>query len=275
MVRQGRCVMPQNNTVQLSQSGREQAFLFSSGLLAPDSPVPKDLRSPQGTVLADRYNIYRNNVTVSLINAVASIFPAVQRITGPDFFRAMARFYIRAKPPSSPLLFEYGRDFAEFIEAYEYAQTMPWLPDVARIERAWLDAYHAADADGLDPARLAAIPQERVGLIRFTMHPATRIVRSLYPAVSIFSQNRADGEVLPVNDRPEDALITRSGNQVQVRLLDAGAAEFLLALSDGAHLQDAAQVGLGLNPDLDLARLIAVMLEANVFSSLEMDHIDD
>ena len=37
---------------------------------------------------------------------------------------------------------------------YEYAQSMPWLADVARIERAWLDAYHAADAEPLAPARL-------------------------------------------------------------------------------------------------------------------------
>jgi putative DNA-binding protein len=38
------------------------------------------------------YNVYRNNVTVSLIDALVAIYPAVQRITGGDFFRAMARF---------------------------------------------------------------------------------------------------------------------------------------------------------------------------------------
>ena len=85
-----------------------------------------------------------------------------QRITGVDFFRAMARFHIRATPPTSPLLFEYGRDFPDFIETYEYARAMPWLADIARIERAWLDAYHAADAGplicrsaGRDPTRAA------------------------------------------------------------------------------------------------------------------------
>jgi len=45
-----------------------------------------------------------------------------------------------ATPPTSPLLFEYGRDFPAFIEGYEHAQDMPWLADTARIERAWLDA---------------------------------------------------------------------------------------------------------------------------------------
>lgn len=41
------------------------------------------------------------------------------------------------------------RDFPDFIERYEHAQSMPWLADVARIERAWLDAYHAADTEAL------------------------------------------------------------------------------------------------------------------------------
>jgi hypothetical protein len=36
----------------------------------------------------------------NLVNALAAFYPAVQRITGVDFFRAMARSHIRATPPS-------------------------------------------------------------------------------------------------------------------------------------------------------------------------------
>src|SRR5918994_1679990 len=68
-------------------------------------------------------------------------FPATMRITGVDFFRAMARFHVRAKPPTSPLLFEYGRDFPDFIERYEYARSMPWLADVARLQGGRGDAF--------------------------------------------------------------------------------------------------------------------------------------
>jgi len=124
---------------------------------------------------------------------LAAIYPAVQRITGVEFFRAMARFHVRATPPSSPLLFEYGREFPAFIERYEYAQGMPWLADTARIERAWLDAYHAADAEPLSPEDLASVPSELMADVLFIRHPATRIVRSNFPAVAIFAANRGDG----------------------------------------------------------------------------------
>src|SRR5260221_9988916 len=114
---------------------------FAAALLDPDRETPALVGVRGGKTAIRRYNVYRNNVTVSLIDALAAIYPAVQRITGVDFFRAMARFHVRATPPASPLLFEYGRDFPAFIEQYEYARSMPWLADTARIDLAWLDAY--------------------------------------------------------------------------------------------------------------------------------------
>src|ERR1700748_546936 len=109
------------------------AARFATGLTDPTCPTPGGVVGPRGKGAVKRYNVYRNNVTVSLIDALAAIYPAVQRITGAEFFRAMARFYVRAAPPVSPLLFDYGRAFPDFIEAYEYAQQMPWLPGVARL----------------------------------------------------------------------------------------------------------------------------------------------
>jgi hypothetical protein len=100
------------------------AAMLGRALLDPDLATPAVVAGPRAKAAVKRYNVYRNNVTVSLINALAAVFPATQRITGTDFFRAMARFYVRATPPTSPLLFEYGRDFPNFIEQYEYAQSV-------------------------------------------------------------------------------------------------------------------------------------------------------
>src|ERR1700757_1832132 len=145
---------------------------FAAGLTNPACPTPDGVTGPRGKGAIKRYNVYRNNVTVSLIDALVAIYPAVQRITGAEFFRAMARFHVRATPPTSPLLFEYGRDFPAFIGSYEYAQDIPWLADVARIERAWLDAYHAADAPPLAAAALAQVPADRLGDILLRGHSA-------------------------------------------------------------------------------------------------------
>jgi hypothetical protein len=244
---------------------------FAPGLTDPGYTTPADVVGPHGKAAIKRYNVYRNNVTVSLIDALAATYPAVQRITGAEFFRAVARLHVRATPPTSPLLFEYGRDFPAFIENYEHAQDMPWLADTARIERAWLDAYHAADAPPLSPDVLAAVPPDRLGDVAFTAHPAACVMRSAYPAVSIFAMNRVEGRITPLrSNAAEDALITRPDLEVAVRLLPPGGADFLKTLIDGETLGAAAATAIAETASFDLPVNIAGMIEAGVFTTIRL-----
>jgi hypothetical protein len=244
------------------------ATAFASALIDPERETPAIVAGPAGKGALKRYNVYRNNVTVSLIDALAAVYPAVQRITGVDFFRAMARFHVRATPPTSPLLFEYGRDFPAFIERYEHARPMPWLADVARIERAWLDAYHAADAAPLPAELLGSFPPERLADLVFTAHPATRIVCSPCSAVTIFAANRGEAPVGPIDASvPEDALITRPDLEIVVRHLPPGGAVFLLSLVSGRSLGEAAASALEASPAFDIASGIAGMIEAGAFTA--------
>src|SRR5260370_40827163 len=160
------------------EGDRSFAAAFSPALLNPESETPTVVTGPNKKAVVKRYNVYRNNVTVSLMDALAAIFPTPKRITGVEFSRAMARFHIRSTPPTSPLLFEYGRDFPGFIEGYEYAQSMPWLAGTARIERACLDAYHAADIETLTSESLAATPPQAHAFAVVVSHPPPRFLRS-------------------------------------------------------------------------------------------------
>ncbi len=254
---------------QPSIGGPGFAVQFTAGLLDPRHATPDSVAGPNGKAADRRYNVYRNNVTVSLVNALAATFPATMRITGEDFFRAMARSHVRATPPTSPLLFEYGNDFPAFIETYEYARSLPWLPDVARIERAWLDAYHARDADLLRPDALAAIPPDQLAEAVLIPHPAARSVRSPFPAVTIFARNRNEGRAGRIETaEAEDALVTRPGLDVAVRQLPPGGAVFLDHLLAGSPLGTAAEAALVNSSDFDLSANIAGMIEAGVFSGV-------
>lgn len=249
---------------------------FSAALFSPDAETPASVTGPRGKRAEKRYGVYRNNVTVSLIAALASIFPAVERITGPDFFRAMARFHIRETPPTSPLLFDYGRGFADFIDRYAYAQSMPWLSDVARIERLWLDSYHAADAPALAADALAAAPPDDLPTLRFQPHPAARLVSSPHPAITIFAMNRGTGPVGRVENQPEYGLITRTEDEVTVRRLPSSTFAFLRALFDGEQLATAAAAVLDADPAFDLPGTIGEMISSGAFSHIrtEADHVE-
>lgn len=258
-----------DNFAPITNLSHEFGTGFSIPLMDPERVIPDGVIGPNGKAAEKRYNVYRNNVTVSLIEALVSIYPAVQRLTGVEFFRAMARFHIRATPPASPLLFEYGRDFPDFIERYEYAQSLPWLADVARMERAWLDCYHAADEDPLDPDALGHVPPTMLGGITFAAHPAVRILRSRFSAVSIFAANRGTGEIPPMDaDEPEDALITRPVGEVVVRHLGPGGATFLTRLIAGDTLGGAVATAMEEATTFDIPANIAGMLEAGVFTKI-------
>jgi hypothetical protein len=245
---------------------------FGAALLDPDLPLPEGIVGPRGKAATKRFAVYRNNVTVGLINALADIFPAVARLVGADFFRNMARIYIAEEPPRSALLFQYGHGFPDFLTRFEPVGKLPYLPDVARLERRWLDATHAADMEPLPPASLAALSPQDLERVCFTPHPAARIVESRFAAVSIFSASRAQQPLDAIRVmNPEAGLITRPHHEVQIRLLPGDAAWCFQDLLRGGSLGHAANRAHEQYPGFDLASAISALLESGAFSALRLD----
>lgn len=240
---------------------------FAAALLDSTLATPPGLVGPDGEPTAKRFAVYRNNVVVGLIEALQANYPAVRRIVGDEFFQAMARAYVIAEPSSSPILLDYGIDFPNFIAGFEPAASLPYLPDVARIERAWTESYHARDVRPLSAEALSAIASGDVVEACFTLHPSLRLVISRFPALTIWRMNVADGVPSPVDleSGGEDALVLRPQAEVEVRSLPRGAAEFLAALADGRKLMEAAKSAMGVEPLFDLATNVAALIDAGAF----------
>src|SRR5918911_1682786 len=93
---------------------------FAAALLDRSKPVPDGIRSRPER----RFAVYRNNVYVSLVAALATRFPVCRALVGDDFFGAMARDFVAAHPPRSPLLMTYGDDFGDFIDGFAPAASV-------------------------------------------------------------------------------------------------------------------------------------------------------
>jgi hypothetical protein len=222
---------------------------FARALLDPRLALPVGLRAWNGSDPARRFAVYRNNVMVSLTDALASGFPVTKELVGEEFFNAMAREYIGFEAPSSPVLAEYGDGFADFIERFPPADGLPYLADVARLERMRVQAYHAPDAASLAPESLHGLMADPQGLsnLRMSLHPACRILRSRFAVLSLWAahQHADDAErraaLAGVDlEQAQDVLVRRPLHEVLVMRLPAGASEFLLALADGETLGQAA-----------------------------------
>ena len=242
---------------------------FARALLDPDQAVPAELTSHTARHPQKRFAVYRNNVVVSLVNALRAKFPATERIVGDEFFAAMARIFVTAHPPRSKILHTYGDDFGDFIAAFEPAAALPYLADVARLEAARTRAYHAADAPPLAPAALSNIEPQTIGLLRLTLHPSLQVLRSPHPAVTIWAMNAGETELGPVeNDAAEDALVLRPALDVTVRALPPGGAAFLLALADGGTLADAAEHAASDDARFDLTANLAGLVNCDAIIAI-------
>jgi hypothetical protein len=240
---------------------------FAAALLDPELPAPPGLVGPDGEPSARRFAVYRNNVVVGLIDTLKAAFPTVYCIVGAEFFQAMARTYVVAEPPCSPILLDYGAGFPEFIRGFEPAAKLTYLADVARIERAWTEAYHAPEAPPLDPSVLATIAPERLPVIRLLLHPSVRLVRSQFPALTIWRMNVGDGVPAPVDldGGGEDVLVARPMAEVDVRSLPEGGVDFVQALADGMSVLAALKIAMTADCRFDLSVNLAGLLQAGIF----------
>lgn len=242
---------------------------FAAALVNPDLAVPDGLMAWNGPQPARRFGVYRNNVAIGLIGALASRFPAAERIVGKEFFAAMAHEFIRLHPPRSPLLLAYGDDFPEFVEGFEPTREIPYLPDVMRLEAARGRAYHAADALPADAALLAIVEPEGLSKLKFAPHPSASVIRSAHPAVTIWAMNTGEIELADIADwTGEDALVVRPEMIVEVHRLPPGGASFLEKLFAGAELGSAFETSLAETADFDLSANLAGAFTAGAFMAI-------
>lgn len=218
------------------------AAAFAAALLDPAAPCPPGLAAWNGSDLAQRFAVYRNNVTVSLVEALADTFPVVRELVGDAFFRTLATTYVRRSPPRSPVLAWYGDDFPDFVAGFPPAAGVPYLADVARLEYARVLAFHAADAAPLPLAALATSlhDPERLPALCLRLHPALVVLASPFAIVSLWAAHQGLAEIAEVDPwRPECALVARGGDSVEVTEIPAAAARFIAALQSGAALGEA------------------------------------
>ncbi len=254
---------------------------WGTALLDPDRAVPAGLVTWNGSDPAQRFAVYRNNVTVSLMQALADTFPVCQALLGAARFRDLARAFVRAQPPRSPVLARYGAGFADFIATHPLAAAWPYLPDLVRLEMACLDALHAADAEPLAAGVLAAVLREpeRLPALRLALHPSLATLDSPYAVVSLWAAHQ--GDETPARVAPsvaESAWVLRRERSVRVLPMAAGDVRFIAALRAGVTLGEAAATAAagesggepGAAGGFDLTRCLAVLLREQILTGVTL-----
>jgi hypothetical protein len=244
---------------------------FAHALLNPELPCPSGLITWNGSDPEIRFAVYRNNVMVSLIDALADTYPVVQTLVGEEFFRAMARVFAQNNPPRTAVMAYYGRNFAEFVATFPPAASVPYLADVARLEMARVMAYHAADAAVVQTEALlnALADPEQLSSLRLVLHPSVRVIDSTFAILSIWAAHQDEASTLSVDpDIAQCVLVHRSELDVNALELATGTGAFVSALLTGQTLFDAAQAASGLDSEFDLTNALTMLLRLQLITHI-------
>jgi hypothetical protein len=212
------------------------------------------------------FAVYRNTVMKGCVDALRANFPTVERLVGGQWFAATAAHYVRRSPPVLAQLIEYGADFADFLRTFEPARELPYLADVARLDRLWIEAFCAVEQPRLTLKDLASQAPERLAETRLRPCAAVRWQWFALPVFTIWSCNREQTDLpQPLVWQGEGALVCRLDGGVGWQALGFGGCTFLDACAAGCRLDEASTLALRAQPDLDFTQLLARLFAAGVF----------
>jgi len=218
------------------------------------------------------FAVYRNGVMKNAIDALQANYPAVVRLVGEEWFRAAAAVHVRASPPRCPVLVEYGEDFADFLARFEPAAELPYLCEVARLDRMWTEAHIGEDAATLDAACIVAASPEQLAQKVLRPHPCARWAWfPTAPIYSLWSRNRsAEDDLDALAWTGEGVLIGRPTQDVRWQPMDLAGCAFLDRCAAGEALASATGAALDVDPHADLAGLMSKLLAAGAFCALAL-----
>ncbi|WP_068086979.1 DNA-binding domain-containing protein [Polycladidibacter stylochi] len=175
-----------NNSIQ---AHNELQKAFSLGLIDSRREVPTGIVKSRGIISKKRFDVYRNNVMASLIEALAANYPAVQKLVGDDYFKALASIYIYSQPPSQPVLYEYGESFAQFLASFPGLVDFPYLESVAKLEWSWLSSFHSADDRSFDFSNEENRLGKPIGDCQFRPTKSVRLICCDYDVTGAYIRN--------------------------------------------------------------------------------------
>ncbi len=218
-----------------------------------------------------RLAIYRNNLHEGFIKALSLEFPVIERLVGSDYFRQLAREFLKAHPSRAGDLHEVGAPFPEYLRARFKGTEYAYLPEVADLEWAYQQSAIAADAPDFDPAALSNVAPEDYGHLRFALRPACRLVRSRYPILKIWQANQSDAgdeAIIDLGSGAEHVITRRLRDGVELRSIAVALHALLAAFSQGRTLAEGWAEARQFEPEFDLGAALRESIRLGFLTTL-------
>lgn len=232
-----------------------------------------------GEIICPRYTeargieVYRNNYRGNLHDALAGAYPVIRQLVGEEFFRLLAKCFIERHSSRSGNLHRYGSEMAEFLVHFENTQHLAYLPDMARLEWAYHQAYFADDAPPFDLTRLAGVAPESYAALIWRLHPSCALLTSAFSIMAIWQAHQdgtSAGFNIDLNSGGASLLVYRNGLSAEIVSIAPDSHHWLAQLHQGKTMGAATETTLSAHADFDLAGTLRHWLAQGVLTDCDV-----
>jgi hypothetical protein len=223
----------------------------------------------KGLSARDRLRIYANAYFYRLLDIFKEDFSCTYTVLGDVNFHNLITGYLIEYPPSEPSVLYAGRHLPHYLEticgpARAAVAHVPFLADLARLERACIEVFHGADAEALEQKSLRGLTPESWPMLRIWLHPAAQIFDIEWRIDALMTAIKQGQQWEPPERSSATLLVWREQWRVYYRALGPGERAALETAAGGA---DFASICASLASELesaigvtDLAAIINRML---------------
>ena len=227
-------------------------------------------RRPHRGTVEERWHIYSHGYLARIIDAAGLEYAATRRILGDAAFASLLERYLAVFPPRSFDLSRVGDRLTSFLEFDRLSVELPFLPELARLERAISEAFVARDAEPVTWTQLASLGAGAAADLRFALAPGVALLRSDWPLHEIWTcrlEEDDDAVSIALEGRPSNVLVYRQDARVRVDAISDGEAALVEAARIGdASLEDLEALSQAGTPDR-LVRDFRALVAREVFVS--------
>lgn len=213
-------------------------------------------------------HIHANTTHETLARALAEALPSLAAALPVSSFDALAQGFITTHPPRRAELHGWGDELPAYLAGQK---ADPCLIAWAILDRAWLAALFAPEAEPIAVARLAPLPAAEIPLARLACHPSLRLIRLsdpwFGPWIDLNAVARVEGIWRPDADGCHIAMV-RPDAQVRAVALSPAAFRFLEALHQGQILVQAYESAEAEDAAFDLQACLAGLFADGLFTDI-------
>lgn len=185
---------------------------IAATLLHGPAHLPAGLFAGDEAAVLRGLRVHANSISHARLVALEETFPRTREHLGESEFNRLSRAFVEAGGAAHRALSDIGAAFPGWLDD-------PLVADIARVEWAWLESYHAAEADALRLGDLAGSDEAALLGQPVRLHPAARTLRlfsnaaplvdpALAPYVTalLLTRPEADVRLFPLHDAAVAAL---------------------------------------------------------------------